>query len=139
MTIRYSPKIGQILMCDFSGFKAPELIKNRPVLVINTRPNGHRLVSIVGLSTTPPKPPQPYHLKLDDNNLPRHRFFQGAPTWVKGDMLYTVSFDRLSYISLGSEKGKRIYFQNRLGRETMRNVYSCTLHGLNLGFLAEHL
>lgn len=126
-------------MCDFAGLKAPELIKNRPVIIIGTRPNGHKLASVVGLSTQPPINTQPYHMELDDTHLPRHRFFRGAKTWVKGDMLYTVSFERLSYVSLGSEKGKRIYFQNRLGRETMKNVYSCVLHGLNLGFLSEHL
>lgn len=126
-------------MCDFGGFKAPEMIKSRPVLVLNTRPNGHRLVTITCLSTTAPEKPQPHHMQLDDNHLPRHKFFRGGTTWVKGDMIYTLSFDRLSYVSLGSDNGKRIYFQNRLGRETMKEVYSCVLHGLNLGALSQHL
>ena len=139
MAIRYSPKVGQILMCNFSGFKEPEMVKDRPVLVVGTRPNGHGLATVVCLSTTEPDRPQPYHMQLDDNHLPRHRFFRGGSTWVKGDMVYTLSFDRLTYVSLGTEKGKRQYFQNRLGRETMRGVYSCLLHGINLGHLSEHL
>ncbi|EPI2684581.1 type II toxin-antitoxin system PemK/MazF family toxin [Vibrio cholerae] len=138
LAIKYSPKVGQILMCDFSGFREPEMVKTRPVLVIGTRPNGHNLVTIVALSSTEPDKRQSYHLPLDDNHLPRHKFFKGN-TWVKGDMIYTLSFDRLSYVCLGSENRKRMYFQNRLSREVMKEVYSCVLNGINLGALSQHL
>ncbi|MDC5702974.1 type II toxin-antitoxin system PemK/MazF family toxin [Vibrio europaeus] len=139
MGLKYSPKVGQILMCNFNGFKEPEMVKDRPVLVIGTRPNGHRLATIVCLSTTEPDRIQPYHMQLDDNHLPRHRFFNKGTTWVKADMVYTLSLDRLSYVSLGSMNGKRQYFQNRLGRETMKEVYSSVLHGFNLGHLSDYL
>ncbi|KHA59847.1 hypothetical protein NL53_14560 [Vibrio variabilis] len=138
MAIRYSPKVGQILMCDFHGFREPEMVKTRPVLVIATRPNGHKLATVVALSSTPPEQAQGYHMTLDNNHLPRHKFFKDE-TWVKGDMVYTLSFDRLSYVATGSENGKRIYFQNRLSREVMKNVYSCVLRGMNLNDLCQHL
>ena len=35
MAITFHPKPGQILMCDFTyGFREPEMIKNRPVIVL---------------------------------------------------------------------------------------------------------
>ena len=139
VAIKYSPKAGQILMCDFHGFTAPEMIKNRPVLVLATRPNGHRLVSITCLSTASPTPIEKHHFKLDAKHLPKSKFFKEKDTWIKADMIYTVSFDRLELIRIGSNQGKRIYFQDRLGRETMKKVYSCMLHGLNLGALSAHL
>lgn len=56
-------------------------------------------------------------------------------------MVYTVSFARLESIRLGKDKatGKRIYYANRLGRERMKEIYSCVLHGISLGSLAKHL
>lgn len=126
-------------MCDFHGLKQPEMVKNRPVLVVGTKPDGHRLVTVVALSTATPDKQQKYHMQLSDNHLPRNKFFSQGTTWVKGDMIYTLSFERFNYVSLGSDNGKRIYYKNRLGRETMKKVYSCVLHGMHLGDLADHL
>ncbi|WP_351015074.1 type II toxin-antitoxin system PemK/MazF family toxin [Shewanella sp. AC91-MNA-CIBAN-0169] len=141
MAISYSPKVGQILMCDFTtGFIEPEMVKKRPVIILATRPNGHKLVTAVCLSTVKPEPQQPHHMLLEQAHLPKLKFFEsGKETWVKGDMIYSVSFDRLDLILTGKQNGKRVYFINRLSRETMRNVYSCTLNGLNLGKLSQHL
>ena len=139
MGIKYSPKVGQILMCNFHGFKEPEMVKDRPVIVVKTNPSGYKLATVVCLSTKKPYPVQPHHMEIEDSHLPRTKFFSKGTTWLKGDMIYSVSFDRLSYVSLGSVAGKRQYFQNRLSRDVMKEVYSCILHGLNIGFLAEHL
>ncbi len=139
MAIKYSPKVGQILMCDFNGFKAPEMVKNRPIIILSTRPNGHKLVSVTCLSTAVPTKEEQYHLKMDAKHLPRTKFFRDKETWLKGDMVYTVGFDRLNLIKVGMDKGKRIYHLDRLSRDTMKGVYSCVLHGLNLGVLHQHL
>lgn len=74
--------------------------------------------------------------------MPQLGKFQEKDTWVKGDMIYTVGFQRLSLIKLGKrdpQTGKRLYFKQKLGREQMREVYSCMLHGLGLGNLGQHL
>ncbi|MEZ8719356.1 type II toxin-antitoxin system PemK/MazF family toxin [Vibrio splendidus] len=139
MAIKFSPKVGQILMCDFYGLRQPEMVKNRPVLVVGTKPDGHQLVTVVALSTVAPEKPQNYHMQLEDNQLPRNKFFSRGTTWVKADMIYTLSFERFNYVSLGVDNGKRVYFKNRLGRESMKKVYSCVLHGLHLGNLSDHL
>lgn len=145
MPITIHPRVGQILLCDFSeGFKQPEMVKSgRPALVIAPSIQGRDpcLVTIVGLSTVQPNPVMPFHLKLPKASLPMLGEFQGNDTWVKGDMLYAVGFHRLDLIKLGKrdQNGKRIYFSNCLSRERMREVYACVLHGMNLGAMAVHL
>lgn len=73
VAIREHPKIGTILICDFDqGFKEPEMVKRRPVIVvspkISTRPG---LCTVVALSTTEPRPKMPFHCEIDlDPPLP---------------------------------------------------------------------
>lgn len=106
---------------------------------MNGRPN---LVTVVALSTKQSQPVMPYHLELPLASLPQLKRFQEQASWVKGGMIYTVGFHRLDLIQLGKRdpsKGKRVYFKQRLGRERMKQVYSCVMHGLNLGHLAQHI
>jgi mRNA interferase MazF len=74
--------------------------------------------------------------------MPQLGRFQESDTWVKGDMIYTVGFHRLSSIRLNKRDrntGKRVYFTQKLGRDQMKEIYKCMLHGLNLGQLGNHL
>lgn len=145
MAIQFHPKVGQILLCDFSvGFKAPEMVKsNRPVLAVSPSiPGRSKLVTILALSTSTPAPIMPYHYKIPKNSMPQLGRFQEKDTWLKADMIYTVGFHRLDLIRLNKKNptnGKRMYYQNRLGRDQMSEVYKCMLHGLNLGHLHAHL
>ena len=113
----------------------------RPVVVLSPAMRGRpNLVTVVALSTEPPSPVMPYHLELPRASLPQLSRFQERPSWVKGDMIYTVGFHRLELIRLGKkdqQTGKRLYFKQRLARERMREVYACVMHGLNLGHLAQ--
>lgn len=130
-------------MCDFSkGFKAPEMTKVRPVVILTpSMPGRERLVTVVCLSSVRPNPIRDYHRMLPQASLPMVGSFQAKETWVKGDMVYAVSFERLDLIKLGNRgaDGKRKYFDNRLGRERMREIYGCVLHGLSLSAVVPHL
>lgn len=144
MPITFHPKPGQILLCDFSkGFIEPEMVKSkRPVIVLTGAIQGRsNLVSIVPLSTNAPEPVQAYHYKIPKNSMPMLVRFQEEDSWVKGDMIYTVSFNRLDLIRLGKrgEDKKRLYFKRRLGRDQMKSIFNCVLNGLNLGHLGPHL
>lgn len=145
MAISIHPRQGQILLCDFSqGFRAPEMIKSRRPVVILTPSFRHRsgLVTIVPLSTVRPDPIMPFHYQLPNNCLPQIGVFQTGESWIKGDLIYTVGFHRLDLIRLGIREPstrKRVYYRNRLSRERMKKIYSCVLHGLNLGGLSKHL
>lgn len=143
MAIEFHPRPGQILMCDFSvGFKEPEIVKKRPVVVLTPAMRGrHELVTIAALSTSTPDPVRDYHCQLPKASLPQLGNFQEKETWVKGDMVYTVGFHRLDLIKLNKRGpgGKRQYFNQKLGRERMKEIYGCVLHGMNLGSLVQHL
>ena len=137
MSISFHPKPGIILMCDFSeGFKPPELVKRRPVLVVASSRERSGLVTVVGISTVCPEPVRAYHYLLPKASMPRQKQFQEKESWVKADMIYTVGFHRLDLIREGKDSnGKRVYFQRRLGREQMDKVRVCVLAGLGMSNL----
>ncbi|HEX4479977.1 MAG TPA: type II toxin-antitoxin system PemK/MazF family toxin, partial [Rudaea sp.] len=85
-----------VLICNFAGFKAPEMVKARPVVVVSpnhlVRPG---LVTVVPLSTTPPMPVEPYHYRLRGSPIP------GDPideVWAKSDMICSVGVHRLDRV-----------------------------------------
>ncbi|OQX13960.1 MAG: hypothetical protein BWK73_10825 [Thiothrix lacustris] len=141
MPIQYHPKRGQVLMCDFSeGFKPPEMVKNRPVIVFTPEFKGRSgLVSVVPLSTRKPAKIMPYHYQMPQKSLPMTAFFYGKESWVKGDLIYTVGLQRLSLISLSRKNGKRDYYSDTLDAEIMLAVDKCVLHGLGFARLANLL
>jgi len=100
MPLQHHPKSGTILLCDYSGFKVPEMVKTRPVVIISPRlRHRDRLCTVVPLSGTEPKHPEKYHHILTfDRPLPKP--WNSPRYWVKADMLATVGFDRLNLIGL---------------------------------------
>lgn len=95
MALRYQPSPGTILNCDFAGYIVPEIVKSRQVVVVWKHKSNAKLVYILPLSTTPPYTPS---LAVELPCLPITRPDQDPDTriWVKCDMIYTVSTDRLS-------------------------------------------
>ncbi|MBX3487219.1 MAG: type II toxin-antitoxin system PemK/MazF family toxin [Candidatus Paracaedibacteraceae bacterium] len=141
MGIREHPKKGTVIMCDFdSGFKQPEMVKRRPVIVISPQIKTRAgLCTVVALSTTKPDPIMPYHSEII---LPPNKFPEkiNNTVWVKGDMINTVGFHRLDLIRLGKDyTGKRTYCYHVLDDKTMRIVQKCVLNGLGLSGLTKHL
>ena len=129
--INFHPERGTILICDFSQFKAPEMTKRRPVVVLSDKINGRpELCTIVCLSTTEPKPIMPYHYKFElDPPLPFP--YDSHFQWVKGDMVYSLSFFRFSLPRFGKNgDGKREYDIRVLDGEIMTNIERCVLSGM---------
>lgn len=95
MTLRFQPAPGTILNCDFAGYIVPEIVKSRQIVVIWKHKTNAKLVYVVPLSTTPPHTPA---LAVELPCLPIPREGQDPKTriWVKCDMIYTVSTERLS-------------------------------------------
>jgi len=118
------------------------MVKKRPVIVLSPDLNRGKLVTVVAASTAVPDPVRPFHYKLPKKSMPMLGNYQKSDTWVKGDMVYTVSFERLNLIALGQRDpntGKRLYFQRQLGREQMKEIYTCVLQGMGLSTLSQHL
>lgn len=97
------------------------------------------MCTVIPLSTTPPNPIEAYHYKLHvDPVLPRP--YNAPYHWVKADMVYTVSFDRLF---LPFEKkdgtGKRVYDVKVIDKADLLKIQRCLLHGIGLTALTDYL
>ncbi|MGH8073626.1 MAG: type II toxin-antitoxin system PemK/MazF family toxin [Lysobacter sp.] len=134
MALRYPPKVGDILMCEFPEcFAAPEMVKTRAVVVISPKLAGRdRLVAVLPISNTPPEPLCAHHCLIPARMLPKYMQATGGERWAKCDMLYTFSLTRLSLIKDGRDRatGKRKYDTPRFDLETLqavRRAAACSL------------
>ena len=112
MAINEHPRMGTILRCNFdTGFRVPEMVKMRPVVVISHKMSlRHRLCTVVPISTDQPRFIMPYHYELTNIDPPLPPPYEDGPNWVKGDMVVAVSFERLDFLRYGKDKsGNRIY------------------------------
>ena len=103
MAITYFPRMGEVLMCDLSGFQPPEMCKVRPVIIVSPRlPDRSEIYAIVPLSLTPPRQPTAYSVLLSRNyNLADPT----APApWAKCDMLLNIARKRLDRFKIGPRK-----------------------------------
>ncbi|MES1947443.1 hypothetical protein C84B14_08842 [Salinisphaera sp. C84B14] len=132
MTLMFHPDQGTVLICDFStGFKAPEMVKKRPVVIVSPRRRqGSPLYTVVPLSTTPPTPVEPYHHQIDPKSLPGQ--LGRKQTWAKCDMLNTVSLDRLDRVLIRQANGKRLYTSGMLTRDDWQSIRQCLRYALDL-------
>ena len=92
MALLFQPRPGAVIICDFRGFEAPEMIKVRPVVVLARNRKSRDLVTVVPLSTTAPEPVMAHHHRLARNPLPGKA---GVACWAKCDMVATVGRARL--------------------------------------------
>jgi mRNA interferase MazF len=137
MPLIFHPKRGTILMCDFVGYKEPEMVKNRPVVVISGKLRRNNLVTVVPLSTTPPIPVEDHHHQMDPASLPAK--YAQKTTWAKCDMVATVGFWRLNLIKIKDADGKRIYLTPRVTAADLEGIIKGILCSLDLKSLTHHL
>jgi uncharacterized protein YifN (PemK superfamily) len=112
MTINFTPKVGQILECDYGDYKLdasnqcvihpdnhipPEMIKNRLVVVLNGRLSQKSCI-VVPLSTTFDfqKTGRGIHVEIPEAEIPDLSFFGSQVRWAKADLLQQVSIERLN-------------------------------------------
>lgn len=123
MPILFHPKPGTVLRCDYTGFEAPEMIKDRPVVIVSPRSRSHRLVTVVPLSTTEPDPLLEWHctLTLDKPLSPK---WPETVVWAKCDMLNTFLIDRLDRFNIIVGNARK-YYDRRLSDEQLEEVRRC--------------
>ena len=140
MPIQFHPKPGTILICDFNtGFQPPEMVKRRPVVVLSPQMSQRApLCTVVAISTESPRIALPYHHEL---NIELPSPWHVGPNWIKGDMIYSVTFNRLELIRSGKrdETGKRIYSVMQISAADLKKIRECVLCGLGLASLTRHL
>lgn len=135
MAINFMPHCGAILICKFDGLNEPEMTKRRPVVVVSPKSKDRwGLCTVVPLSTTAPRPVKECHYKLT-TAPPLPEPYNSDWHWVKGDMLYTMSFERLSMPLIGKDdSGKRLYDDRVVSEEDLKAIRACVLSGLGFSF-----
>ena len=100
MPITFHPHPGEVLICDFStGFRPPEMVKRRHVVVVSPRRRHHSgLCLVVPFSTVAPEPIEAFHHLIPVGAYPF--FHPRRDVWAKGDMLTCVAFRRLDRVLL---------------------------------------
>ena len=132
MSLKFHPAAGTVLICNFDSFKAPEMVKRRPVVVVSPKKlkrNG--LVTVVPLSTQEPDPVCSFHHKLNPASL-HPAVAYTRPSWAKCDMLYTVRFERLDLPrgKRNPQTRKRTYYTQQVLEEDLEAIYVAILAGL---------
>jgi mRNA interferase MazF len=131
--ISFPPDRRSIILCNFDlgGFRPPEMVKRRPVVVIVGRlPHRSGLATVVPLSTTPPHPGVDYQCPLWlDQPLPHP--FDSTSMWVKADMLASVSYERLDlFRGARLASGKRQYTVPKITESQFDEIRSSILRAL---------
>lgn len=130
--LQFHPHAGTLVMCDFRGNIAPEIIKRRPVIVVTPRlPYRSHLCMIVPTSTTPADHPQPYHVRLSRNYHPKEE--DDLAVWAKCDLVQSVSMRRLDRFKVGHRK----YYCPKISAEDLKAVRAGLLHALGFPALTD--
>lgn len=94
------------------------MVKMRDVVVLSQHKQNSRLVTVVPLSASAPDRPQPYHHELPKDPRPDGDCMH--PIWAKGDMVYTVSLERLEMHYTRTRRGGRQTVRVQLPLQTSR-------------------
>jgi mRNA interferase MazF len=133
VAIQFPPNRKSIILCDFDlgGFRPPEMVKLRPVIVIVGRlPGRFGLATIVPLSTTPPRVNCDYQPELH-LGLPLPRPFNSSNCWAKADMVMSVSYERLNlFRTQRSPDGRRAYQKFEVSEPQFEVVKTAILRAL---------
>jgi uncharacterized protein YifN (PemK superfamily) len=91
------PDAGMVLMCDFNGYVAPEMVKNRHIVVISPKSiNQLGTLLVVPVSSNEPKPLSKFHVHFPADCYPC--FTPGEEHWAKCNLVAHVRFDRLDRV-----------------------------------------
>lgn len=133
MTVVSHPVPGTIVRVDLSqGFRPPEMVKRRPVVVLSPPIKGRQqLCTVVPLSTKAPKPVLPHHMQITlDPPLPHP--YAGPTMWLKGDIVLTVAFHRLRLLFDSKQQGQRVYDVRVLEPSVFNDIKACVRAGVGL-------
>ncbi|GAB4240883.1 MAG: type II toxin-antitoxin system PemK/MazF family toxin [Deltaproteobacteria bacterium] len=137
MALTFHPEAGTLLMCDFVGFKEPEMVKRRPVVTISGRRRRVGLLTVVPLSTTAPDPVEDHHHRMDPRSLPEH--LATRPTWAKCDMVATLGMWRLDRVKIKDPSGNRRYIAPKVTADDLKAILRGVLCAINLKALTSHV
>ncbi len=118
-------------MCDFNtGFKPPEMVKKRPVVVVSHKHS--QVATVVPLSTSEPVPFESHHWEMSAMSLPES--LRDERCWAKCDMVSCVGFARLDRIINGKcpKTGKRMYVAPLILDTDFMEIIKCLKYVLRI-------
>jgi uncharacterized protein YifN (PemK superfamily) len=118
--IRYEPKVGEILQCDFGVFQTdangnpvrvgspdnrlkPEMVKNRLVVVLNPKIDGACIVVPLSKIKDDAKVSRGWHVAVEAKLINCMRHFSSMDRWAKADHSQQVSRQRLKMLDGGKQ------------------------------------
>lgn len=134
--MKYPVKPRTIVLCDYGagGFRAPEMVKRRPAVVLmGALPGRINLHTVVPLSGTPSADGCKYQCKIT-LAAPLPSPFHETDWWVKADMLATVGLARLDLFQTSRDQyGKRKYLNNlKVSEEQFESICEAVRWALGL-------
>jgi len=147
MAIRFVPKVGQVLLCDFGQFPStaqtygdppdfnrripPEMVKRRLVIVLNGRLSRQSCIVVpISASFDPSKMSVGVNVELPVDAICPLIHFMPCVRWAKADCVQTVSNRRLTLLK--DAKGAVDCF---LHPELVERVQRAAVRALNAGAL----
>ena len=133
MALYFHPNPETLLICDFgTGFRPPEMVKKRPVVVLSPRMRRQSgLCTVVPLSTTVPAPVERFHHRMSPQSLPAT--LATKETWAKCDMVTAVSLERLDRVLIGRDRrGRRVYVAGAVTAADLTAIRQCVKIALGL-------
>lgn len=140
MPLTFKPSPGMVLVCNYdTGFRPPEMVKVRPVVVVSPQRHNGLTCTIVPLSTTEPEHPSDLQHELHPFSLPARLRSRGR-TWAKCDMVNTVSLERLDRVKDGrGPDGIRKFVTQSVTLDDLHSIRRGILLALGLGTLVPYL
>jgi len=146
MALTYTPKVGEVLECDFGEFlqpaikpvynalMPPEIRKRRMVVVLNGRlPNGCTLVVPISSSGNKNAVDRGMHVHLATELFAVTSFYDKRERWALAECITHVSKDRLSQIK---ERGAPI--PTYLPREKVTEIQKAVIKTISATGLLAH-
>lgn len=132
MALPFFPRMGHVLVCDFKDFRAPEMCKVRPVIVVSPRlPYRDEIIAVVPISLTEPRNSRPSIYRLSKNYHPEEP--DDLPCWAICDMVTNLGRHRLE----GFKVGRRKWEYPQLTGDDLLEVRYAVRAGLSLDRLPE--
>ena len=145
MGLLYTPKVGEVLECDFGDFSqppvapiyngliSPEIRKRRMVVVLNGRlPNGCTLVVPISSSGNKNAVDRGVHVSVPCELFTITSFYDTRERWALAECITHVSKDRLSQIK---DRGKPI--PTYLPRPKVTEIQRAVIKAISAAALLE--